>query len=434
MGYNKDMKKIVILGAGFGGIKAAFSICKGLKKSGLADKYEVTLIDRHPYHTYVPILYEIATTSKETANQLKLKNIVTFPLETIFRNRRIKLIQESVINIDLINGDIHFQSNERTKFDYLVLALGSETNYFDIPGLKENSYGLKTFKDAIAVRDAIWEKIDGGVPGQEIQIIVGGGGATGVETAGEIKAWVCELNDELKKCRVAVKIIEAMPTVLAGLDEKLAQKVIRRLKKIGVELIINEVIERVDREKIYLKSGKIENFDILVWTGGVKAASLMGVLPLKKEKRGRVETSGPMLCLPQTGDLKLYGKVYGLGDAICVYNSQTGRPIPQVAEAAIEQAEVVARNILEDIKVAEGLKPQARHFNYQPKEYPYIITVGGKYAAAKMGPFIITGFFGWILKGLVELYYLLFNVLPPLQALKIWLKGLRIFMQNDRLG
>lgn len=428
------MRKIVILGAGFGGVRAAMDICSGLKKFNFRDQYEVVLIDRNHYHTYVPILYEVATTSKDTANQIKLKDIITFHLKDIFQNRRITLKEATVSQIDLINGDIHFEDADKLKFDYLVLALGSETNYFDIPGLKENSYGLKTFMDAIKVRDAIWSLVENRSPEQEIKIIVGGGGATGVEAASEIKAWLCELDEKFKKCPASVKIIEAMPSVLNGLDEAVVRRILKRLKNISVELSLNEAIEKVEPHKVFLKSGTMLPFDILVWTGGAKASSLMTTLPLKKEKRGRVEVPGAMQCLPQTEDLKLYGKIYGLGDAVCFTNPQTGRPIPQVAEAAIEQAKVVAYNILEDIRAAEGLKPQSQPMHYIPREYPYIITAGGKFAVAKIGPVVISGFLGWILKGLVELYYLLFNVLPFFQAIRIWLKGLWIFMKNDRLG
>jgi len=429
-------KKIVILGAGFGGIRTAFLIHKKLKKLGLLKKYELILADRHDYHTYVPILYEIATTSKNSANCVKLKSLATFPLKEIFWNKQITLVKNSVKNVDLIGGDVHFEGAlpaNRLKFDYLVLALGAETNYFGIPGLKENSLVLKSFLDAIKIRDAIWNKIEEGK--KNLKIVIGGGGSTGVELAGEIKSWLCELEEEFRHCSASVQIIQGMDTLLPGFDKKIIEKVTLRLRKIDVELLFQEFIEKVGPGKAFLKSGRIIDFDILIWAGGVKASSLMGALPLKKEQKGRVEVFGEMECLPQSSDLKLYGKIYGLGDAICFYNPETGNPIPQLAQAAIEQAEIVAGNIIEDIKLGEGLIKKAEHKKYKPKDsYPYIIPVGGKYAVAKAGPVVIWGFLGWVLKGIVEFYYLLFNVLPPLQAIKIWLKGLWIFMKNDRLG
>jgi len=429
-------KKIVILGAGFGGIKAAFELCKNLSKLKLEDKYQIFLVDKNQHHTYTPTLYEIATTSKVLASQIDLKSIVTFSLENIFAGKNVILVQGLVTNVDLTGGDIHLESGEKLKFDYLILALGSETNYFGIPGLKENSLTLKTFVDAIKIRDAVWHKIEGlkDFPDNEVKIVIGGAGATGVELASEIKSWLCQLQKELQQCNASVTIIEGMPNILPGFNQPAIEKVTRRLRKIGVELLLNEFIERAEKEKVVLKSGRVVDFDILIWTGGVKAVSLMGAMPLKKEQKGRVQVIEEMECLPQSEDLKLYGKIYGLGDAICFYDPETNKPIPLVAEAAIKQAKVIAHNIMEDIKFAEGITPHAHHKKFRPKQYSYIIPVGGKYAVAKIGPFIISGFSGWILKGLVEIYYLLFNVLPPMQAIKAWLKGLNIFIKNDRLG
>lgn len=429
---DKAKKKIVILGAGFGGVKAAFIVCKKLKKLGLEDKYEVFLVDRNQYHTYTPTLYEIATTSKNLANQIQLKSIVTFPLEIVFRGRKITLLKKVVSKLDLIDGDIHFQDGGKLKFDYLVLALGSETNYFGIPGLEENSLPLKSFLCAIKIRNKIWSKVESGA--KSIKIVIGGGGATGVEIAGEIKSWLCQLKEEFKDCETLVTIIEGMPTVLPGLDERIIKKVAKRLRKIGVELLLNEFIERAESDKVFLKSGLMVDYDILIWTGGVKAVSLIGTLPLKKEQKGRVVAAGEMECFPQSEDLKLFGKIYGLGDAICFYDPLTNRPIPLLAQAAIEEAKIISHNIMEDIKLAEGISQTAKHKKFIPQDYPYVIPVGGKYAVAKIGPLVLWGFPGWVLKGLVEIYYLLFNVLPPFQAIRVWLKGLWIFMQNDRLG
>ncbi|OGY67219.1 MAG: hypothetical protein A3B16_01025 [Candidatus Zambryskibacteria bacterium RIFCSPLOWO2_01_FULL_45_43] len=429
----KIKKNIVILGAGFGGIAAAFEIAKKLGKFNLEGSYELILADKNDYHTYTPTLYEIATTSKNLANQMDLKSIATFPLKTIFLGKRITILKKTVSELDLIDGDIHFTGGEKLPFDYLVLALGSESNYFNIPGLKEHSLPLKSFLDALKIRDLIWQKVESGE--KNIKIVIGGGGSTGVELAGEIKSWLCQLEEEFSKCDASVQIIEGAPSILPGFNQKIINKVSERLRKIGVELLLNELIEKVEPWKAILKSGRIVEFDVLIWTGGVKSASLMGTLPLKKEQRGRVEVVGEMECFPQSPNLNLYGKIYGLGDAICFYDPLTGKPVPLIAEAAIKEAKVASHNLMEEIKLAEGLTAKPDYQKYNPaKEFPYMIPVGGKYAVAKIGPLIISGLLGWVVKGLVEINYLLLNVLPPIQAFKVWLKGLWIFVKNDRLG
>ncbi len=431
-----DKKKIVVLGAGFGGLKAAWNLSAGIKKMKLRDSYEIFLIDRNGYHTYYPTLYEIATTSKNLANQIDLKAIVTVPLEEIFSDSHVTVIRNRIKELDLIEGDIHAENGEKYGFDYLVLALGTEVNHFDIPGLAENSLSLKSFMDAIQIRDSVWNLIEGAPKDRQFNIIIGGGGSTGVELAGELKSWLCQLSDEKTTlCNVNLRIIQATQTVLPGFHPRIIDKVTRRLNEIGVDIVAGEGIVKVEKEKIHLTGGRIVPYDLLIWTGGVKASSLMDTLPVKKENRGRTEVSETMFCLPQTPDLELYGRIYAIGDAVCVYDPSTGKPIPQIAEAAIEQGKIAAHNILEDIRFAEHLTDSPAHRTFTPKsEYPYVIPVGAKYAVAKIGPIIICGFPGWILKGLIELYYLILNVLPVRKALAMWLHGLKIFIQNDRLG
>jgi NADH dehydrogenase FAD-containing subunit len=139
-----------------------------------------------------------------------------------------------------------------------------------------------------------------------------------------------------------------------------------------------------------------------------------------------------MQCAPQSSEIPLHGKIYALGDSACFYHPLTKAPVPSVARAALSQASVVAHNIAEDIKAEQGLGA-TRYVVYKPWNYPYITPVGGKYAIATFGPLTITGFFGWVLKGLVELNYLL-SILPFGKALITWITGLHVFMQNDRLG
>lgn len=420
-----EKKSIVILGAGFGGLKAAFELGKLLRRHNLTEQYEITLVDRNSYHTYTPTLYEIATTSKETTNYIGLKHIVAFEIAELVKKTGVKFLKAEIKELDLIGGDIHFANGTSLKFNNLIIALGAETNYFDIPGLKENSVALKTFVDALKIRDRILDVMSSGK--KSIKIIVGGGGSAGVELAGELQEWLAELKEEIQNCSSEVSIIEASPTILPGFDSRIIDRAQKRLKKLGVKILNNEVIDRALPDKVVLKSRAEVPYDVLVWTGGVKASSLIATLPLKIERRGRVEVGVGMECLPQTPDLKLYGKIYALGDAVCFYDSATGKPMPGVARAAINQAEIVAKNIICDIL------GKAEHQKYTPMNYPYVIPIGGKWALAKLGPMLIHGFWGWILKGLVELNYLM-SIMPLFKAIRVWFHGLLIFIKNDRLG
>ena len=282
-----DRQNIVIIGAGFGGLRTAVLLAKKIKNRKLTGRYNVILIDRNKHQTYTPLLYEAATVSKDSANYSEIKKLVVYSIDN------------EVVKIDLINGDIHCQSfavtQEELKFDYLVLASGSEVNYFNIPGLAENSLTLKTFIDALKIRDKV---LDLTAEKKDVRILIGGGGSSGVELAGELKKWLPKLS---------VTIVEAAPTILSGLDVQVINKVEKRLKDLGVEIITNEKITQVQKNKV-LTERKELLFDALIWCGGVKPSRLVSELPLKTEAKGRIEVGGEMLCLPQSENLELFPK------------------------------------------------------------------------------------------------------------------------------
>jgi len=411
-------KRIVILGAGFGGLHTAIILGR---KAGQTN--EVILIDRNSHHTFTPLLYEVATTPKEVANYIELHEITTYEISNIFKGLPVRFIQSDISKVDIMNGDIHLASGEKIKYDYLVVAIGSEPNFFNIPNIRENSFQFKTFKDALRIRDAVWDLVS---QGQSPKIVVGGGGSTGVELAAELQHWLYYIKREKKDCEGQVTLIDGGPTILNGFSKTVIDKVTRRLTKLGVCVLNGSPINSVSNNKVVLKNGQEIKFDLFIWSGGVKANSLMQSNPLKFEEKGRSGVTPNMTCLPFDPKLKLYGKVYGIGDIVCAY-SENGLPVPMVARAAISQGTVAAKNILEELK---GKNPT--HI-YKPINYPYIIPVGGKYAVAKIGPIVFSGFLGWLVKGLIELGYL-FSLIPTGKALKVWVRGLKIFIQNDRLG
>src|SRR3989338_3189483 len=139
------MKRIVILGAGFGGLRAAIILGKKSKELGKKG-YQITLIDKNRFHTYTPLLYEISTASKETANYLDLKSVTTYPIEGVLLGLPIEFIEGEIQEIDLVNRKIQL-AERQVEYEYLIIALGAETNFFDIPGLKETALELKSLND-----------------------------------------------------------------------------------------------------------------------------------------------------------------------------------------------------------------------------------------------------------------------------------------------
>ena len=407
------MKNIVILGAGFGGLQAALTLSKELKKHDLWEKYSVVLIDKNPFHTFTPLLYEIAATSPETASNLSLQSLVSFPINSLISYRHITFIDDEVTGVDIEEKHVRLSRSE-IDFEYLIIAIGAETNYFNIPGLSEHSLQLKTFSDAIKIRDRITGVFRNSK--QSVRIVIGGGGANGVELAGEIKGWIPELRRECgSKCDTEITIVESNPNILFNLDKRVSKKASQRLNKLGISVVANAKLSRIEKGVAYFTNGEKRGFDILIWTGGVKANSLM---------ESRIETPG---------DASVSDDTYAIGDISSIINPETKRPAPWMARPAIMEGRIAAKNIFQKILVLEGIKNKPDQYFYKHRQYPYIIPVGSKFAVAKVGPFVISGIFGWMFKGITELNYFV-SIMPLFQAVKIWFKGFLIFIKNDRLG
>lgn len=426
-----ERKNIAVIGAGFGGLRAALLIGAKLKKLGLETIYRIVLIDRNDYHTYTPTLYEVATNDPEYTSYADVREIVTLPLASLIQNLPIEFVNTHVDSINLKQSVITCAEVDPISYHYLVLAPGSEPNYFDISGLEKFSTPLKTFRDSIEIREYILAALRHKT--ELIQIVIGGGGSAGVELAGEVRSWLNRLQIESGGARRSeVTIIETAATVLAPFPPKIITTATRRLTQIGVKTIANERIASVRDKMIMLATGKTVPFDLLVWTGGVKASSLMSPLELAKDTKGRVVVADTLECSPAENGTRLSTKIYALGDAVVIMNKKTNQPVPGTAHAALVQATVVAHNLIEDIQLYEGIGSSPNFKTYTPGNYPYIIPIGGKYTVARVGTIIISGFFGWILKGLVELYYFC-SLMPISRAFKLWVKGFGVIVKNDRI-
>ncbi|MEK7508039.1 MAG: FAD-dependent oxidoreductase [Patescibacteria group bacterium] len=425
------IKTIAILGTGFGGLRAAKILARNIHNFNFSSKYEILLIDKNSHQTYTPLLYEVATTSKGAASLCDLHGIATYNIKNLLTRSCVRFVQKEIADIDPASGTITFTDGERAMCEYIVLALGSEANFFNIPGLREHALPLKTFTDAIKIRDAFWN-IAMEKPG-EIRIVIGGGGSTGVELAAEFKNLCGQIETEFEGCKLIVTVVESSDSVLQGFDNRIVEAATRQLKKLGVIITTGKKISSVDRNRAAFDNGGTIDFDVFVWTGGVKGPAILANTQIQLENQNRAIVGSGMECLSRNSNSTFASRVYGLGDNICFYNSKTKRPVPGIARAVISQADIVAWNITEEIRAAEHANHRPRFREYKPVEYPYVIPVGGKFAVAKIGPIILKGVSGWIFKGLVELSYLL-SIMPTLEALRIWFKGLSIFMRNEKLG
>ncbi|MFH0806111.1 MAG: FAD-dependent oxidoreductase [Candidatus Brennerbacteria bacterium] len=466
-------KNIVILGGGFGGLQAALRLGRAVRRLGLGGRYAVTLVDKHPRHVFTPLLYEVATTPEASATARDIEPLIAYPLKTLLEGHGVEFHLDEVLHLDIAENVVHLK-NGKLPYTYLVIALGGETNYYSVPGLQAHGLPLKTFEDALAIRERLSPRV--GEHKGLTRVVVGGAGSTGVELAAEIREWAgregnvhpvrnsppqgpsgARLSAGAISNGVHVTLVENGVSILGAMDPRVQTKATARLKKLGVQMLTEERIARVDIREVHLESGEKIPYDVFLWTGGVRAVTLTDRLPVKREGKGRIEIAEAMECIPESSDLRVTGNiypvrgrpaegattvapgrpasngVYAVGDIACLYDPETKRPSPWMARPAMMGARIAAKNIVERIKFAEGMSREVKTYTYRVSDYPYIVPLGGKYAVAKIGPFVISGFFGWVFKGTVELNYLV-SIMPWPRALALWLKGLRIFIQNDRLG
>jgi NADH:ubiquinone reductase (H+-translocating) len=415
-------KSVVILGAGFGGLRAAIDIAKALRRLKLLDKYEVVLVDRNDCHLYIPLLYKVAASSDPN-----YETKCTYEITELIRGLRIRFVNAKITSLDLPNGNVQYkvggQPPENLHADYLVMALGSETNFFGIPGLAENALQLKTLESALQIRAAITAAFARGAGtqpgGQEIKIVTGGAGPNGIELASEIRLWANRAQKENPNLHVSVSIVEAMPGMLNGLDTRGAKIAARRLAKLGIEVKTNMKITGVSANEIAIADSVPIPFDVFIWTGGVKTPGLLTALPIVKDQRGKPLAKNDMTCVPGTPDLKLAPMIYGIGDSVCFMDPKTGRAVPAVAHVAILEGQIAARNVVAEIKRAEFSAHEFLASVYRPGDYPWVIPVGENWAIAKLGPFVFAGWLGWEFSRLVELYYLSM-IMSPVRAWSAW--------------
>ncbi|MEK9147554.1 MAG: NAD(P)/FAD-dependent oxidoreductase [Patescibacteria group bacterium] len=406
------MKKIVVLGAGFGGIKCAITLEKLAKKNNLPVK--IILIEKNRYHTFIPALYEIASASPRVS-EYALYNRSNILIKNIVKNKKIDFIKGEVSEINCKKNSIKLEDCEEISFDYLVIAIGSQTNFYDIPGIKEYSLKLKNFVDAIKIRRAT--KLADIIPNK---IVIGGGGTSGIETAAEIIS--C-----FRKCcktELSIKIIEGNDKILKSFPEKVSLLAEKRLKKLNIKILKNHFIKKLINKKVILDNGYNIPYDLFIWAGGIKNNPLLYNLPFVKEKNGLLKANSYLrLKYKNKKEGDICNNIFSIGDSVSSYDIY-GKNIPATAQKAISEGNYIAKIIID--KINNNKKPRIHY----PVKTKFIIPIGGKWAITTLNGFIFGGFLGWILKNLVELKYLL-SILSWHKAIYKWIAIIITFSKND---
>ena len=383
---------IVIVGGGFAGVAVARRLERKLRRS----EAEIVLFSRDNYTLFTPMLPEV------TSGELEVRHVVTPIREQL---RRTRFVLADVEEIDVHRRTVKYRHvltriSAVAAYDHIVLALGSSTSTFGLPGIEEHTWPLKTLEDADALRnhlvwllelaDAIRDKAR---RSRLLTLVVVGGGFTGVETAGEIVELfrsVIRLYAHLRVDQVKMILIEAGPTLLAGLPPKMGTYARRVLERRGVEVLLGDGVSAADESGLTLQSGRRIESETIVWSAGVKPSRSIAKIALPTTKRGAVET-GPDMRVPSIAG------VWALGDCASIPDGKGG-VYPMTAQHAIREGPCLADNLVAVLR-GKATKP----FRYQT--LGMMAALGGRKAVAQLpGNRVITGFIAWFFW---RTYYLL---------------------------
>ena len=412
------MKQIVIAGGGFAGVNAALQLDKNLPKSA---EVQITLVNRYPYHLAPAYLYEVATSPEELTTMAQLKQSIVLPLDEIFAGARVKVHKAEITQIDAERREVALEGG-KLNYDYLVLALGSTSNFYGIPGADKYAIPLKTLRDSLAVRNRIQFLLDAhrmDMTKKAIRIVVAGGGFAGVELAGELKGLLDFLSwkENYPRHKLEILVVEGTNGLMPGMDEFVGRDVYRRLKSLGCEIMLNSMISSVDENFIEFKGGEKISYDCLVWTAGVKAsqAPFADLSKIDMDRGGRLATNG-------TFQLEQYPNIFSAGDEAC-YLDKKGKPLPGTARQAIDQGKYIGRALAQ---IVQNKKPPL----YECKTYGYIVPVGGKWAIFRTPRFYMKGFLPYMARQIAWFHYF-WTIVGFSRALQISILENRLYGRND---
>jgi NADH:ubiquinone reductase (H+-translocating) len=383
---------IAIVGGGFGGIAVAAQLERHLRP-GEAD---IVVLSRDNYTLFTPMLPEV------TSGELEVRHVVT-PIRT--QLRRTNFILSDVERIDVANRSLEYRhvltGRRRTlPYDHVVLAMGSSTSTFGLPGVEKNVWALKTLHDADALRNRLVWLLELADTTDDVRrrrelltLVVVGGGFTGVEAAGEMFELfrsVVRFYRNIRLDDVRMVLVEAGATLLAGLPVKMGVYAERVLKRRGIEVMTGDGVASADENGLTLQSGRRIESATIVWSAGVAPSPMAAGLPLEKTKRGAIVTGPDMRSVSDPS-------VWALGDCASIPD-ETGKPYPMTAQHAIREGPHLAENIVRVIR-NEPTQP----FRYH--SLGMMAALGGRKAVAQLpGDRVITGFLAWFLW---RSYYLL---------------------------
>ena len=377
----------MIVGMGFGGLSAA----KALAGSGL----EIVMVDRHNYHLFQPLLYQVATAGLEQES-------IAYPVRALARGWKGARFQlGEVSGVDFLGKRLLLADGELT-YDYLVLAAGSRTNFFNIPGIEQHAFDLKNLHQAEELRNHILLLFERAAREPDrlrrkalLTFIIVGGGPTGVEFAGalqELSQHVLSLDyPEIAPEETRIILIEAAASLLSAMPPELSEYAAEKLRNMGVELFLNTRVTAADDRHVTFQDGSGIDSCTLFWSAGVAAAALANNLGVAQDAAGRVQV------LPDLS-IAAHPEVFVIGDMACL--QQGAGPLPMMAPVASQQGRYVAG-------VITGRERGETSLSFRYLDKGAMATIGRSSAVAVTHGFRFSGYIAWLVWLVLHLYYLI---------------------------
>jgi NADH dehydrogenase len=384
--------RVLVLGGGFAGIGAA----KKLRKS----EVDVVLVDKHDYHTFQPLLYQVATGLLE-------QPAVGHPIRDLFHKQdNIRVHDDEVTAIDLAAREVRFGELEPLAYDYLVVALGAEVNFFGVEGAAEHAFPLYTLSDAVRLKNHVlerWEAADRKpslIEDGALNMVVVGGGPTGVELAGAIKEIAGQTIPKdyrhIDTRTTRVVMFEGGDRILPQFLPELSTRAQSDLERMGVEVRLNSSVTNVIREGVSVGDEFIPVRNVF-WAAGVKASPLGQSLGIPLDRAGRVIV-GPDLTIPG------HPEVFVAGDMAAAKSADTGKPVPGVAQGGIQMGRYAGRTIAAEVA---GRSTPAERTAFIYRDKGTMAVIGKAKAVAQIGTWKLGGFFAWLLWGGIHILFLI---------------------------
>jgi len=364
-GMGNTKTKVVIVGGGFGGVKAALELSK-------SNNCSVTLVSDHSSFRYYPGLYRAATGGRRAGSRIRLNSILD--------SASITFVQATVTKLDRDNKQIITEDRQKLPFDKLILALGNVTNYFDIEGLAKYSYGIKSTEEVERFKRHLHEQFTKNAC-PDLNYVIVGGGPTGIELAGALPHYLRHIMKMhgAKDCKLHIELVEAAPHLLPRSPKEISRAVTKHLRELGIKLYLGTAVQG-ETPDVLMAGNRPLKTQTVVWTAGVTNNPFFKNNAFKLTERGKVEVDDY---------LQAEQDIYVIGDnANTMYSG--------MAQTALYDASFVAHNILREL---DGSMPSS----YVPKKPISVIPVGPKWATVEWGNAKFAGFWGWFLDIFVDL-------------------------------